>query len=106
MGDVVADAGNLMDESFDLAQHPIDADGELIEWVIALAGRQALAQIAVYDTLDSIVDLQESTAGTQAQHHSDGDRQNNGRQQAQRKGAHDDSRKVGEFVDIAADRNN
>ena len=59
MGDVVADAGNFLDESFDLAQHPVDAGGELIERVIAAAGRQALAQIACHDTLDSSVDLRE-----------------------------------------------
>ena len=43
MGNVVADAGNLLDESFDFAQHPVDADGELIEWIIAPVSRQALA---------------------------------------------------------------
>src|SRR5271156_759912 len=44
VGDVVADTGNFLNESFNFAQHPVDADGKLIERVITAAGRQALAQ--------------------------------------------------------------
>ncbi len=32
--DVVADAGNLLDQRFDLAEHAVHADGELIERIL------------------------------------------------------------------------
>src|SRR5437660_2098220 len=57
MCDVVADAGNLMNQSFDLVQHAVDAECEVVEGIVASAGRQAFAQIACHDTLDSLVDL-------------------------------------------------
>src|SRR5579862_2591534 len=104
MGDVVADPGNLLDESFDLAQHPVDADGKLIERVIALAGRQALAQIAGHDPLNSSVDLRKPTAGPQAQHQSDHDCQTESRQQAKHKSTPDDVRNPGDLFDVAANR--
>ena len=43
MGDVVAYSGNFVDESFNLAQHPVDTHRKLIKRVIALACWQALA---------------------------------------------------------------
>ena len=62
------DAGDLMDQGFDVAQHPVDIDSKLIERITSPAGRQALAQIAGYDTLDSPVDFQEPVLSTPAQH--------------------------------------
>src|ERR1700719_2358880 len=59
--DVVAYTGNLNNKGFNLAQHPVDADGELVERVIAPAGRQALAQVACHDAQDSPVDIRETT---------------------------------------------
>src|SRR5580704_16667122 len=106
MGNVVTDAGNLMDESFDLAQHAVDAGGELVEWVVAPVRRQALAQIAGHDPSDSPVDLRESTASPQAQYQSDHDCQTESRQQAQQKCAPDDVGNPGDLFDVAADREN
>ena len=59
MRDVVADTGNFTDERFNLAQHSVDADGKLVERIIASARRQALAQITGNDTLDTPVDFRE-----------------------------------------------
>src|SRR5580704_19069860 len=106
MGNVVTDAGNLMDESFDLAQHAVDAGGELVEWVVAPVRRQALAQIAGHDPSDSPVDLRESTASPQAQYQSDHDCQTESRQQAQQKGTPDDVGNAGDLFDVAANRKN
>src|SRR5712691_9749054 len=103
MRDVVADTSNLMDESFNLAEHPVDADGELVERVIAPAGRQAFAQIACHDALDSSVDIREPAKSPQAQHHADGDRNCESRQQAEPKGPPDDFRNLRDLVDVAPD---
>src|SRR6266849_8131790 len=103
MRDVVADTCNLMDERFNLTQHPVDADGELVEWVIAPAGRQALAQIACHDALDSSVDIREPAKSPQAQHHADGDRDRERRQQAEPKGPPDDFRDLRDLIDVAPD---
>src|ERR1700680_3345035 len=106
MRDVVAYTGNLQDESFNLAQHPVDADGELVERVIAPAGREALAQVACHDPQDSPVDVREPIEGPQAQHYSDGSRQAERRQQAQREGPSDDLRDLFDLIDVPADRKN
>ena len=42
VSDVVADAGNLVNEGFDLVQHAVDHAGELVEWIADSAGRQPL----------------------------------------------------------------
>jgi hypothetical protein len=98
MRDVVTDTSNLVDKSFDLAQHSVDADGELVERVGA-AGRQALTQIACDDALDSPVDLREPVMRAQAQHHADSDREPKRRQQAQRQGPLDDFCDLVDLVD-------
>ena len=64
MRDVIADTGNLMNQSFNFAQHAVDADGELVERIIAPADWQAFAQVPRYNTLDFPVDLREPIAST------------------------------------------
>src|SRR5258708_23818901 len=103
MRDIVAYASNLMDERFILPQHPIDADSELIERVIAPACRQALAQIACHDALDSSVDIREAAESPQAQQHADGDRDRERRQQAEPESPPDDFRDLRDLIDVAAD---
>jgi hypothetical protein len=93
-----------MDERFNLAQHPVDADGELVERVIAPAGRQALAQIAGNDTLDFPVDVRQPIESPQAQHHSDANRQGERRQQAEPQGPADDFRDLFDLAIASANR--
>ena len=57
MRDVVANPGNLVNESFDLLQHAVHYDGELVKRVIDPTGREPLSQITGDDALDSLVDL-------------------------------------------------
>ena len=64
MGDVVAYTSNFMDQSFNVAQHPVNAGGKLIERVIAPVGREALTQITGDNTLDSAVDFRKPCAST------------------------------------------
>ena len=84
MRDVVADTGNLMNKSFNLTQHPVDADRQLVERVIAPARGQPLPQVAGNDSLDPSVDLSEPVVSTPAQDHSDKHRQTESWQEAQR----------------------
>jgi hypothetical protein len=49
----------------------------LIERVIAPASWQALAQVPCHNKLDSPIDLQKAVVCTQAQHHSDTNRDRN-----------------------------
>jgi hypothetical protein len=95
-----------MDENFNLSQHPVDTDRELVERVIAPAGRQALAQIAGHDTLDSPIDFQEPIVSTQAQYRSNGNRQAERRQQAQHEGPPNDFRKLGDLINVPTDHKN
>jgi hypothetical protein len=39
MRDIVAHAGNLMDESSNVVQHPVHDESELVEWIIDSSGR-------------------------------------------------------------------
>ena len=86
-----------------IAQHSVDASGQLIKRITASAGRQTLAQITSHDTLDFSVDFQNSVLSTPAQYDSDENRQNKCRQQAQREGAHDNLRPLADLLDVPAD---
>src|ERR1700720_5046337 len=106
MRDVVADTGNLMDESFNLAQHLVHADSELVERIITPERGEALAQIACHDTLDSPVDFQESIVISRSQHHCGSNRQPERQQQAKREGPPNDFRYLGDLIDVSADHKN
>src|SRR4029077_16919833 len=68
--DVIANAGNLVDESFDIRQHAVDDNGQFVEWIIASTGRQPLTQIASYDALNLLVDLRHPFLRTHAEEYS------------------------------------
>src|SRR5262249_47033771 len=101
--DVVADAGDLVDERLDLAQHPVDDDGELVERVVVAARRQALAQVAGDDALDRAVDLLEPLLGTAAEQDAGDDAEAERRQQSDGERPPDDLADLPELVDVAAD---
>src|SRR5258708_7047423 len=104
--DVIAHAGNLMDECFDVAQHPVDAESEFVEGVITPVCGQALSQVTSHDALYFPIDFQEPLVSAHAQDHSDGDRQPERQNQSQYKRPSHDLRHLGEFVDISTDHEN
>ena len=103
VGNVVADSGDLVDESLDLVEHAVDDDGELVEWIVETLRRQALPQIAADDTFDLLVDRLDALLGTQAQERPGRDGKAQGGQQAQRQRLLHDLRQLRKLVDVAAD---
>ena len=95
-------AGNFADREFSIAQHSVDAGGNLVKRVAATACRQPLAQITGHDMLNFSVEFRDSKVNTLAQNHSDENRHDKCRQQAQREGAHDDLCNFGDLVDLPA----
>src|SRR5262245_10945890 len=98
--DVVTDAGDSLNQRLDLVEHPVDDDGELIEWIIETLGRQALAQFARNDAPHSSVDLPHPVLGPQAQEHSGHETETQGRNEPHDQSSLHDRRELGELVDV------
>ncbi len=57
MRNVVSDAGDGVDQRFDLPDHRVDRAGELRERIATVANRQPFVQAAGDDALDTLVDV-------------------------------------------------
>src|SRR5262245_39685513 len=103
MRDVIAHAGNSMDQHFDLVEHAVDDDGKPVEWIVEALSRQAFAQFAGDNAPNSSVDLLHTILRPQAQEHSRDEAETQGWDKPHHQSALHDRRDLGELVDVATE---
>ena len=84
VGDVVADALQLVEQALDLVEHQIDRARDLVDVVPLVGDRQARAEFAVHDADDRAVNALESLRGAAGEDRADRQDEKNGRHERDR----------------------